>query len=725
MKASFIGLMVTTALAAALPGQAFAQSGGAPAGSAEADGGGIQDIVVTAQRRGESLQRVPIAVAAISGDSLARSGVADVGSLPAVAPGLIMTMSRASVTPYLRGVGTQSGDIGGSGAVAIYVDGVNYAAPAAGLFALNNVERIEVIKGPQGTLFGRNATGGLIHIITRDPSFTPVLEANLGYGNYKTVTGSAYASTGLTDKLAVDLSVYGTHQGDGFGTNLVTGEDAYFRREIALRSKLLWKPADGTKVTLAGDYSNNHNDAGQVKTIAPGTRAIGGVPQRGSIYDTQINLPTRVRAPQWGVSLKVEQDLGAMTLTSLSAFRYVKSRANFDQDVTPAPVIDAVFAEATDTFQQEITLGGSLDWLDYTGGVFYMNSSAKSLPIEIRSAALGAQRLDRFVNQGLSSYAVFAQGTAKITPSTRLTVGARYTIDKITVAGRDVAAAGNTAVTPGTNIRSANQDDSYKVPTWRVAIDQDLADGIMVYGSYSRGYKSAQYASQSFTAPPVRPEKMDAFEVGLKSSLFDRQLQFNLSAFHYNYRDIQLIIVQVGTPVIINAAGAKIKGLDFESTWVPRFANNQFTLRAAASFLDGRYTSFQNAPFYSPNPAGGLIVTRGDATGFDTIRSPKFSANVTADYKIPSSIGEFAVGATYFHSSRFNFDPDGHSVQRAYDLLAAQLTYTEPSERWWLRAWGKNLTKAKYYVSWTSQSLGDSIVPGAPRTYGVTIGYKM
>ncbi|WP_255325804.1 MULTISPECIES: TonB-dependent receptor [Sphingobium] len=716
-------LVFTTALVTALPAHTLAQT---PSGAASAkQAAGVEDIVVTAQRRGESLQKVPIAVAAISGASLARSGVADVGSLPAVAPGLIMTMSRASVTPYLRGVGTQSGDIGGSGAVAIYVDGVNYAAPAAGLFALNNVERIEVIKGPQGTLFGRNATGGLIHIITRDPSFTPTMEANIGYGNYKTFTGSAYASTGLTDNLALDFSLYGTHQGDGFGTNLVTGADAYFRREVALRSKLMWRPGDDTKVTLTGDYSNNHNDAGQVKTIAPGTLAIGGVPQRGSIYDTQINLPTKVRAPQWGVGLKIEQDLGTLTLTSLSAFRYVKSRANFDQDVTPAPVIDAVFAEATDTFQQEITVGGHSDWLDYTAGVFYMNSAAKSLPIQIRSATLGAQRLDRFVNQGLSSYAVFAQGTAKLTPSTRLTVGARYTIDKISVAGRDVAAAGNTSVPAGSNIRFATQDDTYKVPTWRLALDQDLTEGIMVYGSYSRGYKSAQYASQSFTAPPVRPEKMDAFEVGVKSSLFDRQLQLNVSAFHYNYRDIQLIIVQVGTPVIINAAGAKIKGLDFESTWVPRFVNNRFTLRAAGSFLDGHYTSFQNAPFYTPNPAGGLIVTRGDASGFDTIRSPKFSANVTADYKIPSQIGEFALSATYFHSSRFNFDPDGHSVQRGYDLLSGQISYTEPGEKWSVRLWGKNLTKTKYYVSWTSQSLGDSIVPGAPRTYGVTLGYKM
>lgn len=713
--------LISTAMTLIMASPAMAQANRDVDSGAQSSG--IEDIVVTAQRREQSLQTVPVSVTALTAQGLEQSGIKDIGTLGAVTPGLVMSTSRASVTPYLRGVGTQAGDPGGSASVAIYVDGVYYQAPAAGYFSFNNIKRLEIIKGPQGTLFGRNATGGLIHIITRDPSHDVSGEASLGYGNFETVTGSFYVTGGLSDTLATDVSLYGTYQGKGFGKNLTIGGDVNFRREIAVRNKWLWTPAEGTRVMAAFDYSGNANDTGHVRAIAPGTIAIGNTPARGSIYDVQANLPSDVKAHQGGASLRIEQEIGGLSLASITAYRRVESRALFDQDATPVPAVDAVFGERTNTFQQEFTLNGKTDWLNYTAGLFYFYSSASTTPITIRSSIIAPLRLDRFANQKANSYAAFAQATASVTDSTRVTAGLRYTIDQISVEGEDIAVAGNPRGPAGSVIAAAAQKKTYRSPTWRVAIDQDLGERMLAYASYSRGYKTGQFNLNSFSSPAVRPEELDAYEIGFKTDIADRQLRLNVAGFLYKYRDIQLIQIIAGAPILFNAAAAKIKGADVEATWVPRFAEDRLQMRASVSYLDGHYSSFPNAPFFVQNPAGGLIQTTRSAAGNDTVRSPKWTANVTADYRIPASFGNFDLNATYFHSAKFNFDPDGLTRQGAYDQVNAQITFTA-NAGWYLRVWGRNLTDKVYYSTAAESTLGVSVAAAPPRTYGVTAGVK-
>lgn len=727
MTNGFRACLFSTAIGLGFASPAYAQGEASPRPEQAGDQpSGVAEIIVTAQRREQSLQDVPVAVTALGSDALEKSGVSDIGTLGAVSPGLVMTTNRASVTPFLRGVGSSTGDPGGSASIAIYVDGVYINAPAAGYFALNNIERIEVIKGPQGTLFGRNATGGLIHVITRTPSSDPSGEVSIGYGNYDTVTGSLYATTGIAENLAADISFYGTYQHDGFGRNLTTGTDVHYRREFAVRSKWLWNAGPDTDITLTGDYGRNSNDAGHFRTIVPGTFGLGNTPFRGTIYDTQANLPSDVEASQGGASLRIVHDFGGATLTSTSAYRNVKSRANFDQDGTPIPAVDAVFGESTDTLQQEFTLNGSAGRIDYTVGLFFFDMKAKTTPISIRTLPppLARLRVDRFAEQTATSYAAFAQATANLTDTTRVTAGFRYSVDEIGITARDIAAANNPLGPEGSVVGSADQKKTFKSPTWRLAIDQDIGDRALVYASYSRGFKAGQYNVNSYAQAAVRPEELDAFEVGLKSDLFDRQLRLNLAAFLYKYRDIQLQRVEVGAPTLVNAAAAEIKGLDIESTWVPNFADGRFQLRASASLLDGEYTDFPSASTFTPNPAGGNLQGAIDATGFDTIRSPKFTANVTADYTIPTSAGDLNLSATYFHSSKFYFDPDNRTVQDAYDLLNAQVTFTFPGDKIYVRAWGKNLTDKVYYSTWSASTLGDMIVAAAPRTYGFTVGVK-
>src|SRR5688572_17509485 len=259
----------------------------------------LEEVTVTAQRREQTLQSVPIAISALTADSLEKSGINDMADLAVVTPGLVMTNSRGSATPYLRGVGTQAGDPGGTSSVATYVDGVYYSAPMSGLFSFNNIERIEVIKGPQGTLFGQSATGGLIHVITRDPEHEARGQMKLAYGNYDTTNLSLYQTLGVSENLATDLSAVANYQGQGFGENLNTGDDVNYRREFAVRNKWLWTPGAATRVVVSLDYSANENDTGQVRAIMPGTLGVGATPARGSGHDVQNNLSNDVDASSY------------------------------------------------------------------------------------------------------------------------------------------------------------------------------------------------------------------------------------------------------------------------------------------------------------------------------------------------------------------------------------------------------------------------------------------
>jgi iron complex outermembrane recepter protein len=233
--------------------------------AAEQDPNQLEAIVVTAQRRSEQLQDVPISITAVTAATLERAGVDDTQALSMVTPGLQLTNVRAAVVPFLRGVGTANITAGDEGATAIYVDGILNPVAAANVFALNNVERVEVLRGPQGTLFGRNAVGGLINIITRDPS--PRFKGNveIGYGNYETLFGNAYVTGPLADNVAADLAFYGYHQGEGWGHNHFLDRDQNRNREFAVRSKVKIDLTPDTTLTLAGDYALANSDIGSTR----------------------------------------------------------------------------------------------------------------------------------------------------------------------------------------------------------------------------------------------------------------------------------------------------------------------------------------------------------------------------------------------------------------------------------------------------------------------------
>ena len=277
------GSVATLALAILGSGAAFAQSTAPGADSAAENKGGVDEIVVTAQRRAESLQEVPISVATLTADQLGDAGVLRTDALVQLTPGLVITRQLAGATTYLRGVGSQSTQPGVENPVATYIDGVYFPSATGNIFSFNNVQQVEVLRGPQGTLFGRNANGGLISITTRAPSGEESVEGSIGYGNYNTVTGNLYM-TGGSDTLAGDIAIYGAEQGEGFGVNLVTGDDVNRVREVAVRTKLQWTATPDDVFTVAanaggiGDSRNAQLLAGlqTANTMNGGTASYQG-----------------------------------------------------------------------------------------------------------------------------------------------------------------------------------------------------------------------------------------------------------------------------------------------------------------------------------------------------------------------------------------------------------------------------------------------------------------
>lgn len=732
---------------------------GAPALAQSADEGAstspLGDIVVTAQRREQSLQDVPIAIAAISGEAMARGGIQNTQDLAVATPGLTMTSTLKGMTPYLRGIGTSSGFVDGS--VSVYVDNVYYASTTGSTIGLNNVERVEVLKGPQGTLFGRNATGGLVHVITRDPSDTPELKVSVGYSNYDTWMGNIYATGALADGVTMNLSLYGNRQGNGWGRNLNLGNDINYRREWSARSKLKIDLGERTTILLSADYAWLRTDLGLPKQAIPGAIAQGGIPHVGSIYDGNSDLPFDASAifgdgidsHQYGFSGVLTQELSdSVTLTSITAYRRFRTKSYVDNDLTPIQFLSAYLEEPARSFQQEILLNGNMSRIDWTVGGIYYSARTGYAPRIFRSIIVPAlnSRLESPV--WAKSYAFFGQGSYRLTDATTLTLGARYTIDRTHIEAVTYATPGN-ALPDGTVIAALGtegQPDSrtragWERPTWRIALDHKLSRDLLIYASYNRGYKAGAFnpstpPSASNATPDadgnrigdaVDPEKLDAYEIGFKSDLLDRQLRFNASAFYYDYKNIQLLqLTPQNTANLFNAGAARIKGVELESVLAPHLSFGRLELRASASFLDAEYTEAVNMPSYIPLDAGGNLPSiLADASGNRVIKTPKFSSTLGLDYALPvGSALEAGVNVNWAHTSRIYWEVDNRLTQAPTDIVNAQLSFGSMDEAWRIRLWARNLTDEKYFSTVSSAPTGDLGSPAAPRAYGVTLDFK-
>jgi len=686
---------------------------------------GLEEIVVTAQRRAENLQDVPVAVTALTAESLGAKGIDTTTDLTLVIPGLTYTTVVGSALPRIRGVGAAISLGGNENPVATYVDGVYIASATASVLAFNNIEQIAVLKGPQGTLFGRNATGGLIQVTTRDPSSELGGEASLSYGNLDTVGANLYMTGGLTENLAADLAMYYNDQQEGYGRNLVTGAEVGKSRDFAARSKWKLDIGSATTVRLAFDYSKTRAAAPGFRAVY-GTVPVTGVPFTGGKFDIASDVDPRLEVEQSGGSLTVSHDFGEVSLLSITAYRESDFHAIFDIDKTAAAIAKSDLSQPDRQFSQEFQLLSSDNApLRWVLGAYYFNSHGAYDPLRITSVAN-----DQFISstQKTESSAAFGQASYNFTDRTALTLGLRYTAET-----KDYRASARIVLPSGvTTDRPAVTDslDESRL-TWRVALDHHFSDDLLGYVSYNRGFKSGGFNPQRFTQPllPFEPEILDSFEAGVKADLLDRRLRINVAGFYYDYENIQINAFQGGISTIYNAASAKIHGVDLDVTIAPV---SDLTLTGGLSWIHARFGDFPGAVISTPQVPngttilGGNAVGTGDAEGNRLPLTPDWTVNLGADYSVLLPRGRVALSANYFHSDGWRAEPDNRIGQDPYDLVNASATWfiDDDDENYSLKLWGKNLSNEAYAVQMNAQPQSDGVAVGPGRSYGVTLGVK-
>lgn len=703
--------LVTTILTAAggMAGPARAQEGP----PTDTSGQGVEDIIVTAQKRSENLQDVPVSITAVTSDTLSRLGVDGTVDLQTLVPGFQASQVNSASTPSIRGIGSTDPSGSNEGAVALYVDGVYYPSQSSGIFSFANIERIEVLKGPQGTLFGRNATGGLVNVITKTPSDELEGSFTLGYGKYDSVRLSGYLTGGIAPGLAADISVFHADQNDGWGSNIATGKDVYRSKETGIRTKLYATPGDATKITISADYVDQRSDIGLAFLPMP-------TAQR---YTINTNLTPRGRIESYGASLRFEHDFDFAQLLTISGYRHVDASYDIDQDRGPLPIVNA-FVEQTDrSFTQEIQLlsneSSKLKWI--LGG-FFMHRKASQAPLIIEGLALapvGFLSQSIFASQKTRSLSVFGQATYPVFENTNVTVGARYTSDRQIETGRaelTVNAPGNPVVAipdPGPGRRT------FSKLTYRFALDQKIGDTLL-YASYDRGFKAGYFNLQGFPASSIKPEVLDSLQFGVKTDLFDRRLRVNAAAFLYDYSDIQIILVENGSARGVNAGKATVNGFELDLTAVPV---DDLNLRAGVTWLPkARYKTF--------DPCPSVTVPGDTCNGSRMIRSAKWSVALGADYTFRTPIGDITPSASFNYSSEFPWVAQANLAtapafsERPYGILNAQISWKSVSGNLNASIWAKNITDKDYGVYGTVDAFGPWGIPGAPFTWGATLGFS-
>jgi iron complex outermembrane receptor protein len=710
--------------AIAMLGQtAYAQVHSSAVPQAEGD-----EIIVTAQRRSERARDVPLSITTKSGEELASAGIASVRDLTLVTPGLKFDTGGAGfVLPSIRGITTNVSGAGVEANVAIYVDGVYQTSQLATTFDLPDIQRLEVAKGPQGTLFGRNATGGAIQIFTRTPSLTDANgEATIAYGSFNDVLVKGYVSAPLVrDSLAVSLSGF-YEANDGYLHDIVRDKRVGKLDSKLFRGKLLWQAGPDLKFILAAQYMDRRDDTAPYGQALDGN-TVANIPGSGNIvptkaYQVALSLPgySRVKAEQ--VSLKGEWESGIGTFSSVSAYQHSRGVLHTDTDFSILPVADTKIFQPDRSFTQELTYASNrMGPLQLVGGLFYIWHQGEFAPL-IASDVIYLRKDFR-----TRSFAAFGEATLNLTDQLSIIGGLRYSHEKI----RYASSFGIGAAAPTNEAEPA----TFNALTPRFSIRYAVDPKTNLYFTYSRGFKSGGVDTMDYvTGYSYRPEKIDAFEGGVKSRIAD-WLDVNLAGYYYKYRDQQqlgLIQVCFGTPpnqscaptaVFLNASSSRIYGLDFDAT--AKFGNG-FTANLGISAMNARYQDFPNALISrpTPGPAGGNISTTIDAAGNHMIRAPDFTASLGATYRTNAGGGDLTLSGLIYHTAPIYYDFEERVRQPAYTTLNLRVEYMPAGTPLTLAVYGKNLFDETVIQSTYINDNADGVSYAPPRTWGVSATYR-
>ncbi|WP_460994611.1 TonB-dependent receptor [Spongiibacter taiwanensis] len=685
----------------------------------------LEEVVVTAQKRSESAQEVPIAITAVTELALEKSGITGSDELSMVVPNLQFSRQLASATPFIRGVGTKNSSAGEESSVSTYVDGVYYSSMVASIMEFNNIERIEVLRGPQGTLFGRNATGGLIHVITKDPQFETEGKIKAGYGSYNTYKFGGYATTGLSEKVAGDISVLYTKREDGYGDNRFTGNprERPGEEDRSIRSKLLFDMSEQTSILASALYATRESDVGIARQPAKGSNANFGAAYTGDFQDINSDWTPLAEADQRSYSLKVTHAFEGAELIATTGYNDINSFLLLDQDSGPAHVVNFLVRERSEQFSQEFQLSstgaGPFQW---TAGVYYMAALSQNDPTQTTSAN-PAFNVTMDTEQETESQAIYGQVSYDFSDATKVTLGLRWTLDEREFSGRTTNTISGAPVNPAEPY--LEEEESWEEPTWRLGVDHQLNDEVLVYAYHARGFKSGVFntlTNNGAIPDPVDPEILDAYEIGLKGDFLNNSLRVNTAIFFYEFENLQLQQINAGSIFLFNVGDSEMQGAEVETTY---FVTENLDLNLSVAYLDTEYVEFPDGPIISPNPAGpGNVTTSGDLAGNEMTRAPEFTYSLSANYRQQTGMGELSYNIAYYYNDGFFWEPDNRTEQDSYDVLNAEIAFTTKDENWRFRIFGRNLLDSEYSYYSQQSSFGDFVSAAPPRTYGVEVEYR-
>jgi len=699
--------------------------------------GGAGEIIVTAQRRNQSLVEVPVAITAVAAEQLEESQINRVADLPQLVTGLRMDSNGSYGQPSIRGVGNSIAGTGFSNNVAVYVDGFYQPSQNTTDSMFLNIDGIEVLKGPQGTLFGRNATGGAILINLRKPSFDTSMEGRLSYSRFDTKEAAVYATTGIGGTVALDGS-FAIESSDGYVKNVVTGDNnAGSYENWSGRVSVLWKPSDNASLHLAYQHAKQDdarpyifNVLADPVTGAPqslGAVIPGGVAptRRGEVaYD----YPNKFLANVDSVFLTGKLDIGSAKLTSYTMYRDERNKNYFDQDGSSVELFNVLFGLQNKTFTQELNVSGRSGPVDWLVGAFYYDSKSHQGPFPfILGAALtgGAPLTSELyeAEQDTKAWAVFADATIQLADKWYVTLGGRYSREKATawynidpVAQAALGIGLSVGAVPG---RSPDFSKTWSDFTPRASIRYEIDPDSSVYLTYSEGFKSGQLTPNAFVTTALEPEKIKAVELGYRH--VGPRIRFDTSAFYYDYSNLQLAFYVSGTGVYRNAATSKIYGAEAQ---ISADIGEGFKANLGVAYTHSEYTDFLTAPRWLPTGMGTFAATTIDASGFQMQRAPEWTANLGLRYETEVMGGTLAVGGNYYLTSKFPFDTAEQFYESSYSILNLRMGWTAPNDLWEIAVFGTNVTDEKYRTQVLPGDFGIQQIYGKPASYGVSLSFK-
>lgn len=774
MKRTILAL-ATGVSAFAMAAPALAQEAAADAAATAAENSneaGLAEIVVTAERRAETLQKTALAVSAVTGDALINSGVSEATGLAKLVPALSIQPSGGSSTSFfLRGVGTQAGNSFAENAVSFNFNGVFVGRPTAPAGAFYDLQRVEVVKGPQGTLYGRNATGGAINVLPMRPKLGELSgNVTLEYGNYDAKKGSGALNLPIGENLALRVATQIVDR-DGYLSDNYDDE-----RGEAARASLLFKPDGNWSVLLVGDYFNQHgkgpgevliptatfnapalsdrvggSDPRSIAAIGAYAATLAAPPFCGGfgklIVSGCVNTPKGdgyLNNEFWGVSATIEGDLGFGMLTIIPAYR--SSKTDF-RTYTPG-----FLGEVQDDAEQtsvEVRLASKSDQkLRYVLGGFYFKEDQAAL----NYFAQGDLSTTRFApNLKTESKAVFGQLTYDLTDTFRVVAGGRYTKEDKSQRTSSVSGGKPGVINPplGAPFTGALSFDKF---TWKAGVEWDAAPASLVYANVATGFKTGGFFVASPPDNTFAPEKLTAYTVGTKNRFLNNRLQVNLEAFYWDYTDQQVTFVggvRTGTGlfanggITVNAGKSRIYGAELDLAFALS-PQDQFT--ANVQYLNGKYNSLKTANFSNtgaPIPTGCVVTGSRlanpgvnaarfydtDCSGKPTVQSPKWVANLGYEhtFELGGDMNLVAGARTNISSSLYlNVNFQENERQKAFMTSDAFLTLNGADDRWSLTGFINNIENETIIARAGNRPIINVSYATlrAPRTYGARIGYR-